>query len=136
MKWSECKNRRIVKKVEVDKELVSSLVGISNDRLVADGFVPLNDVTASIRVANNYDAMREVLEAIAISKGFKIYNHDCFVGFIQEVLGMDREASRFDKFRKIRNSINYSGKHIGVSDAENLIGEILELRDKLMGLLK
>ena len=81
MKWSECKNRRIVKKVEVDKELVSSLVGISNDRLVADGFVPLNDVTASIRVANNYDAMREILEAIAISKGFKIYNHDCFVGF-------------------------------------------------------
>jgi len=135
MKWDECLDRRIVKRGSVDGKLISSLLEASRRRLITDEFAPLNEITASTKVTNSYDSLREVLEAVSVSSGFKIYNHDCFVGFILEVLKLPKEANRFDKFRKIRNGVNYYGKNVDIVDAKGVIVEINELRIKLLGLL-
>lgn len=135
MKWDECLSRKIVKESRVDDELISSLIKSSERKLKTDEYAPLNEITASCKIANNYDALREVLEAVSISKGFKIYNHECFVGFILEVLGMAGEANTFDKLRKIRNGVNYYGNDVLPEDAKNMIMEINELRDKFLGVL-
>lgn len=132
MDWTECKKRNIVKESSVDKNLISSLVRSSERKLATDKFAPLNEVTASTKIANNYDSMREVLEALSVSRGFKIYNHDCFVGFILEVLKTPSEANCFDKLRKIRNGINYYGKNVNVEDAKKIIKELNELRIKFL----
>ncbi|MCK5321480.1 hypothetical protein KAJ38_02785 [Candidatus Pacearchaeota archaeon] len=135
MDWSECKKRQIVKESSIDKNLISSLVQSSERKLATDKFAPLSEITASTKIANNYDSMREVLEALSISRGFKIYNHDCFVGFILEVLKTPSEANCFDKLRKIRNGINYYGKNVGVEDAKKIIKELNELRIKFLNRL-
>lgn len=135
MKWDECLSCGIVKEGRVDDELVSSLVKSSERKLKTDGYAPLNEITASCKIANNYDSLREVLEALSISKGFKIYNHECFTGFILEVLEMPNEANTFDKLRKIRNGINYYGKDFSIENANSIIIEIGELRDKFLGVL-
>ena len=132
MKWKECLDNKIAKESHADKELISSLIQSSERKLKTDEYAPLNEITASSKIANNYDSLREVLEALSISKGFKIYNHECFVGFILEVLSMPSEANRFDKLRKIRNGINYYGKNVDVGDAEKLLVEINEMRDKFL----
>jgi len=135
MKWDECLSRKIVKESRVDDELISSLIKSSERKLKTDKYAPLNEITASCKIANNYDSLREVLEAVSISKGFKIYNHECFAGFILEILEMPSEANTFDKLRKIRNGINYYGKDVLTKDAKNMIIEISELRDKFLRIL-
>ena len=65
--------------------------------------------------------MRILLEIIALDKGYKIYNHECYTSFLKEILGMSREADIFDRQRKIRNSINYYGKEISEAESKDII---------------
>jgi len=132
MNWDECKIKQFVKEVQIDKELISSLLEQSKKKLITDAFSPLNKDTASTKVSLNYDSLREILEAVAIKKGFKIYNHDCFSGFLKEILKLEKESFDFDRFRRIRNSINYYGKDISIDDAQKLINEIIELRSLIL----
>ena len=135
MNWEDCKIKRLVKEMAVDEELILSLIDQSNKKLITDKFSPLNEDTASTKFSNNYDSLREILEATAIKKGFKIYNHDCFFGFLKEILKLEKEAFEFDNFRRIRNSINYYGEDLSLEDSERLIAEVNVLRMKLIELL-
>ncbi len=98
-----------------------------------DSFSPLNEETVAAKFVVNYDSLREILEALALLKGFKIYNHECYVSFLSEIINLKNEAFKFNEFRRIRNSINYYGKDISVEEGKQLIKEVLELRTKLLG---
>lgn len=132
MDWDECKLKNFVKLSSVDENLIKSLILQSQKKLITDKFSPLNKDTASTKVSNNYDSLREILEAIAIQKGFKIYNHDCFSAFLKEIIRLEKESFEFDNLRRIRNSINYYGKDLGIEEARDLILKINELRNKLI----
>jgi hypothetical protein len=136
MNWEECKFKRLVKEVKYDAELIKSLIKQSGKKLITDKFSPLNEDTISTKFCNNYDSLREILEAVALQKGFKIYNHECFTGFLKEILKLEKESFDFDRFRILRNSINYYGKDISVERGDKLIKEILLLRNKLIKLLE
>jgi|SRR3989344_2552406 len=136
MNWEECRIKNFVKETKTDEELINSLLHQSTKKLITDKFSPLNKDTASTKFSNNYDSLREVLEALAIRRGFKIYNHDCFSGFLKEIMKLEKESFDFDKLRRIRNSINYYGKDVSLEEAEKLINEINILREKLIGMLK
>lgn len=132
MNWNECKLRRFVKNIKADEQLIKSLLIQSEKKIITDKFSPLNENTASTKVSVNYDSLREVLEAIAIKKGFKIYNHDCFFGFLKEVLSLEKESFDFDNFRRIRNLINYYGEDVSINNSKKLIQDIRSLRIKLI----
>lgn len=136
MNWNECKLRKLVKEIKVDRELIKSLIKQSNNKLITDDFSPLNENTISTKFCINYDSLREILEAVALGKGYKVYNHECFFGFLKEILGLEKEAFDFDNFRRIRNSINYYGKDIGVERGGELLKDIKFLREKLIKLLE
>jgi hypothetical protein len=136
MNWDECLKRRLVKRKALDEELIASLIKVSENKIKVNSLLQLNDISASIKLCLIYDSLREVLEAVAIKHGYKIYNHECYAGFLQEILSMKEESIDFDEFRKIRNSINYYGKNFKTADIKNLISEILKLRKKLLEMLK
>ena len=136
MNWNECKINQLVKEVKADFELIKSLIKQSDKKLITDEFSPLNKDTASTKFSNNYDSLREVLEALALQEGFKIYNQECFTGFLKEVLKLEKEGFDFDNLRRIRNSINYYGEDIFIEDARRLIKEIRVLRSRFVGLIK
>jgi len=77
------------------------------------------------------ESLRELLEALAIKNGFKIYNHECYCAFLKEILKDEELAALFDKFRRIRNKINYYGKDLSPKEAEAFKTEIEELVEKL-----
>jgi hypothetical protein len=135
MNWDECKIKGFVKEVKIDRELINSLLKQSKKKIITDKFSPLNEDTISTKFCNNYDALREILEAIALQKGFKIYNHECFTGFIKKILNLDSESFSFDKFRRIRNSINYYGQDLSIEDGRRLIDEVNALREEIVKLL-
>ncbi len=59
-----------------------------------------------------YDALRELLEAVALENGYKIYNHECYTAFLKEIINESYLGDEFDKFRVLRNGINYYGRKI------------------------
>lgn len=74
-----------------------------------------------------YDALREYLECVALEKGYKIYNHECYYAFISEILELSREALIFDRLRKIRNGINYYGEMVEENDSKEVIKDLKKL---------
>lgn len=135
MDWKECLSGKLVKKKSFDKALIGSLIRESEKKLKTNEFIPLNEITASTKLCIVYDALREILEAVAVKKGYKIYNHECYVGFLDEILLLKESSLNFDKFRKVRNSINYNARQIDIDDVKNLMLEILNLRRRLLRML-
>lgn len=132
MDWRECNDKEFVKRVKIDVNLINSLLETSKEKVESNKKLELEEITASTKVSIVYDALREVLEALAIKKGFKIYNHQCFCAFLNEICKENLFSFDFDKYRKIRNQINYYGKRISVKDAKLIIREILLFRERLI----
>jgi len=120
------KSSNNVTKTVKDKALIKALISFSeNDLKFLDG-VKLDEFSARKYMSNYYDVLRSLLEAIAISEGYKIYSYEAFTEYLiqkNEVL----IAKKFDRFRKIRNGINYYGKNISIETAEENVREIKKL---------
>ena len=127
MDWKECEKDKIVKEISLDKPLVNSLLSNSLKKLKTQELLKLDETTASSKISLTYDSLRELLEALSISKGYKIYNHECYCAFLKEILNESFLSEKFDSLRKIRNSINYYGKDISIEEAKSILTEIIVL---------
>jgi hypothetical protein len=131
MDWTECNFKKMVKKVTLDTELIESLKESSQKKLESANRLKIDKITSSSVISLCYESLRELLEALALKKGFKIYNHECFTAFLKEIIGSDDLSIAFDRFRLVRNSINYYAKDISPKDALQLKKEIRELINKI-----
>lgn len=131
MDWKECKDKKFIKEVAKDEYLIKSLVKSSKRRFESSKRLKLDGVTASAKISLIYESIRELLEAFAIKKGFKVYNHECFCAFLNEVCKDRISSEEFDRFRKIRNQINYYGREIPIEEARIIIKDLILFRNKL-----
>ena len=107
MGLKECESRRLIKRVSVDLELISSLKKTSKNKEISAGMLVLEDRTYASIISLYYDSLRELLEAIVLKNGFKIYNHECYVFFIDEILKDVDFSKGFDGVRRIRNGFTF-----------------------------
>ena len=136
MDWKECIGKKIARYSKPDEELIKSLMQSSENKIASSNLLTLNETTSVSKLSLCYDSVRELLEALAISKGYKIYNHECYTGFLKEIINDSRLAEKFDRLRLLRNSINYYGENISVNDAKESIDELKELGKEIKKLLK
>jgi hypothetical protein len=134
MDWLECNKKRIVKEVSTDNDLIESLKKSSILKLKSQERLNLDDVTAVSKISLCYDSLREILEALALKNGFKIYNHECYTSFLKEVLNKSEFGEEFDELRKIRNNVNYYAMQISISETSNFINRIILLRKEILKL--
>jgi len=135
MDFEECIKKRIVKEIVKDEELVRSLLKTSKNKLNSEKKLELDEITSVSKISLLYDSLRELLEALALENGFKIYNHECYTYFLKEILSRSTLAEEFNDLRKIRNSINYYGNEVSIQEAEDILTRIKDLRDKILELL-
>lgn len=135
MDFQECIKKRIAKEVIKDENLINSLLKTSKNKLESERKLGLNETTSSSKITLLYDSMREILEALSIKKGFKIYNHECYTPFLKEILKEDLISEEFDELRKIRNSINYYAKEISIPEAKEILERLNKLRKEFLNLL-
>ncbi|MBS3151911.1 hypothetical protein J4230_00715 [Candidatus Woesearchaeota archaeon] len=135
MDWKECCNKRIAKEINIDNELINSLIKSSKNKELSEDKLIMDKITASSKISLVYDSLRELLEAIAIKNKYKIYNHECYTPFLKEILKMNSQAEEFDEIRKIRNNINYYGKDVSIEEAELIINKIKNLKKSMRKLL-
>ena len=122
MDWRECIQQRIVKDVKKDINLISSMREIATIKIRSADALPKELFIGKISLL--YDALRELLEATALERCFKIYNHECYSAFLKEILGLSDEANMFDTLRKIRNGINYYGRMVGEEEATQILKDL------------
>ncbi|MBW6451950.1 MAG: hypothetical protein K0B02_04460 [DPANN group archaeon] len=125
MDWTECIKSRTVKDVSEDKNRIQSIREIALLKIKSANFLPEDHIISKISLL--YDALRELLEAKALENGYKIYNHECYIAFLKEILNKSKEGYLFDNLRKIRNGINYYGKTVDSEDAEKIIIDLKKL---------
>ncbi len=136
MDFRECIKKRIAKEVNIDEELIKSLLKTSQNKLESEKKLELDEITSVSKISLLYDSLRELLEALALKNRFKIYNHECYTYFLKEILNLDTVSEEFDDLRKIRNSINYYGKEISLQETEDVLERMKDLREKISEMLE
>lgn len=95
--------------------------------------LPLNESSASFRFEHAYEAIREALQAFLSMEGYKSYSHEAIFSFAQEKhLAPEMDMLRADRYREIRNDINYRGKRATVTEAK----EIIAFAERILPLLR
>ncbi len=133
--WKMCLAKRIAKEVKPDEGLIKSLATSSKNKMESGESLKMNGITAGSKLSLAYDSLRELLEALAVKKGYKIYNHECYTAFLKEIMGESAKGDDFDEIRKIRNAVNYYGKDISAEEAVSVIGKIKTLRNAILKIL-
>jgi len=118
-------------KTSKDIILAKSLLSTAKMDLEFLSQLKLNEISARKLVSNYYDILRSILEAHACHEGFKIYSHEAFTYFLKEKKE-DAASFEFERYRKIRNRINYYGEIISLSQARECILGIKCLIDKMV----
>ena len=132
MDWNTCLRQREAKQTKLDTEMAASLEKTSANKALSSRLLVLKEETAASKISLSYDSVRELLEVIALRKGFKIYNHICYTGFLKEIMKEAERAEEFDELRIIRNDINYYGKEVSVLEAKSVLKRLDNLRGKLL----
>ncbi|MBU4070106.1 MAG: hypothetical protein KJ646_03940 [Nanoarchaeota archaeon] len=114
-----------------DKALTKSLLKNAKEDLTFLDSLKVNKNSSRKLMSNYYDVLRSVLEAFSVIEGYKIYSHEAFTYFLKEKKE-DLLSIKFDRFRKIRNSINYYGKEISREEAKENIKEIKDMIEILI----
>lgn len=134
--WEGCKEQGFAKKVEPDFARIQDIINSANDRKKTTKLLPVNEITKETVVSLFYDVLRELLEALALQNGFKIYNHECYTSFLKNIIKDDNFALEFDSLRLLRNAINYYGKKIELNDINMILFKIEKFIKKTKELLK
>ncbi len=109
-----------------DFQKAKSLVKMSNNNLKTIGMLKITETTASTILSTSYESLRQILEAICLSEGYKVYSHEAFTFYLKKIKE-DRIAEKFDRLRKLRNGINYYGRQVSTIVSINAKKEIKEL---------
>ncbi len=117
MNFEDFIKKGLVKKKDIDKNLAKSLIVAAESDLKFLKRNEIDDVSARKMVSGYYDVLRELLEAMAALNGYKIYSHEAFFYFLEEN-GEDVMGEKFNRFRLIRNRVNYYGKTVSPNEAE------------------
>jgi len=120
-----------VKKVLIDTARAKSLINSSEQALVTAKIIPLREETLKTIFRELYESLRQNCEAIGYLKGYKFLNHESITDFIAEILNEKELSLKFDRYRKLRNGINYYGNDIESETIQTALKEIPELIIKL-----
>ena len=133
--WKGCVDSLTAKRIRPDEGKIKSLLESSKKKLESEGRLEMDDVTSVSKFSLAYESLRELLEALAIKKGYKIYNHECYTYFLKEIISESAKGDEFDAIRKVRNGVNYYGKELSPQQAEKIIKQIKEFRSFVNWLL-
>ena len=131
MDLDECNQKGFIKKTRIDKELIKSLIEMSNIKEIAVTSAEINEINISAYVSLAYDSLREILEAICISRGYKVLSHLC-LGELLKTLLTDFDYNGFDRLRYIRNGINYYGIKVEFAQGKEIIKKAFNIKKRLL----
>lgn len=122
---------RKAKKVMPNKIRASSLFKSSIQAVETAKEISLTIKTSKTILRELYEGMREYCEAIGYLRGYKFLDHESVGFFLRDILKEQSLFKKFDRYRKLRNGINYYGEDINIETVKEAILEIPVLMKEL-----
>jgi len=120
-----------VKRVITNKIRASSLFDSSTQAIETAKTIPLNARTSKSILRELYEGLREYCEAIGYLNGYKFLDHESITYFLKEILQENTLSIKFDRYRKLRNGINYYGESINIETVKESLIEIPKIIEGL-----
>ena len=86
--------------------------------------IPLNSTSAKTVFRELYEGLREYCGAIGYLNGYKFIDHESIGFFLRDVLNEPQLYKKFDRYRKLRNGINYYGENINIETVKEALLEV------------
>ena len=131
MNFENSLNDGKAKKVMPNSIRASSLFKSSIQAIETAKVIQLNPNTLKSVLRELYEGLREYCEAIGYLRGYKFLDHESIGYFLRDILKEQSVSMKFDRYRRLRNGINYYGEDINVETVKEAIIEIPELVKKL-----
>lgn len=112
------------KKVMFNKIRASSLFKSSIQAIETAKVIQLNPNTLKSILRELYEGLREYCEAIGYLRGYKFQDHESITYFLRDILKEQSISMKFDRYRKLRNGINYYGDDIDIETVKEALKEI------------
>lgn len=116
-----------VKKIRSDIFKARSLIKASGEAIATAGKIQQDEGSYKSILRELYEGLRQYSEAIGFLKGYKFMSHEAITYFIDEILAERTISLKFDKYRKIRNGINYYGDDVALETVKEALKEIPEI---------
>ena len=130
MKFVEPLDNEVVRRVTPDHQHAQSLLKMSKNNLLVVKQIPLTDDSASLILSSAYESLRQVLEAIALKNGYKVFSHVKYTSYLEQ--NNEQAASKvFDRLRKLRNGVNYYGNAVPKEVTKQALQDIQKLCKQL-----
>ncbi len=130
MDLDDCYKKNFIKKTRIDKELIRSLIEMSKIKEDSVNNAKIDEINISAFVSMAYDSLRETLEALCILKGYKITSHIC-LGELLKSLIPEFDFNSFDRYRYVRNGINYYGTKIDYKQGKEIILKMFKMKSDI-----
>lgn len=109
-----------------DLQKAKALIKMAEQNIAFVEMLPEKEEGASVVLSQSYESLRQILEAITLNEGYKVYSHEAYTSYLKK-LGKESVAQRFDRLRKLRNGVNYYGKAISLPVAIAAKKDVREL---------
>src|SRR3989338_11154248 len=119
------------KKVVPNKIRASSIFKSSIQAIETAKTIQLNQNTLKSILRELYEGLREYCEAIGYLRGYKFLDHESIGYFLRDILKEQSVFMKFDRYRRLRNGINYYGEDIDIETVKEASIEIPKLIKKL-----
>ena len=113
-----------VKKIMPNRIRSSSLFKSSIQAIETAKIIQLNSNTLKSVLRELYEGLRECCEAIGYLRGYKFLDHESITCFLKEILKEEVISKKFDRYRKLRNGVNYYGEDVDMETVKEAIKEI------------
>jgi hypothetical protein len=135
MDIEDCYKKGDIRKIKINEELIKSLIEMSDMKQKTVEIAKIDNISISAYVSMAYDSLREFLEAICISNGYKVTSHICLGELLKRII-KDFDFGLFDRFRYIRNGINYYGTKVDLEQGKELIEKIFQMKKNMKNKIK
>lgn len=118
-------------KIMPNKMRASSLFNSSAQAIETAKRIVLDIESSKSVLRELYEGLREYCEGIGYLKGYKFLDHESIGYFLRDILKMQALYLKFDRYRKLRNKINYYGEDIGLETVKEALSEIPKMIKEL-----
>lgn len=112
------------KRVMPNNIRASSIFKSSIQAIETARMIQLNQNTIKSILRELYEGLREYCEAIGYLRGYKFLDHESIGYFLRDILKEQSVSMKFDRYRRLRNGINYYGEDVDIETVKEAIIEI------------
>ena len=131
MSFEDCINERKAREVNKDTLRAKNLIKSSKQALKTSKEITLKEDSMKTIFRELYESLRGYCEAIGYLKGYKFLDHISITYFLKDILKEEKISKKFDRLRKIRNSINYYGEDTNIETVKEALKEIPKIIENL-----